>query len=174
MLAFKTHLLTPALWKLYQQVRLNTLQESPDAFGVTYAQEAALSDAQWQARLDLKARAINALPLVTEIAGKPVAIAWAMINDPQPQTTDIYQMWVCPTERGKGLAKSLLEQTKTWAMENGCTQLALAVTTNNQAAVNLYTSFGFVLSGATQPLRAHSKLLVQPMLMPLTNDAVTY
>ena len=88
-----------------------------------------------------------------------------MINDAQPQTADIYQMWVCPTVRGKGLAKSLLEQIKTWAIENRCTQLALAVTTNNQAAVDLYTSFGFAISGAPQPLRAHSKLLVQPMLL---------
>ena len=60
----KIRLLTLQDWRLYKSSRLTSLEDSPDSFGSTYEQEAALSDAEWLARLDLEFRGLEALPLV--------------------------------------------------------------------------------------------------------------
>jgi len=162
-------ILTPENWELYKSARLKSLRESPDSFGSIYDQEAVLSDAEWKSRLDLKFRDVDALPLIAEIEGHPVGIAWAFIHKPNLQVAHIYQMWVSPELRGKGIAKSLLHKIKAWALGRGCSLMALGVTTSNEAAVNLYRTFGFVAAGQLEQLRADSPLLVQPMTMELNS-----
>ncbi|MGE6995244.1 GNAT family N-acetyltransferase [Pseudomonas sp. NPDC047961] len=168
---FEIKILTPETWELYKSARLNSLKESLDSFGSIYNQEAVLSDAEWKSRLDLKSRDIDALPLIAELKGQPVGIAWGFIHKPNLQVAHIYQMWVSPELRGKGIAKSLLLEIKSWALGRGCSLMALGVTTSNEAAVNFYKSFGFVAAGQLEELRADSPLLVQPMTIEL-NSAV--
>lgn len=166
---FEIKILTPENWELYKSVRLKSLRESPDSFGSIYDQEAVLSDAEWKSRLDLKFREIDALPLIAEIEGQPVGIAWGFIHKPNLQVAHIYQMWVSPESRGKGIAKSLLVKIIVWALCRGCSLMALGVTTSNEAAVNLYRTFGFVAAGQLEKLRADSPLLVQPMTIELNS-----
>ncbi|MCG6542768.1 GNAT family N-acetyltransferase [Pseudomonas sp. KSR10] len=162
-------IITPDEWELYKLARLNSLKESPDYFGSIYDQEAVLSDAEWRSRLDLKFRDVDALPLIAELKGQPVGIAWGFIHKPNLQVAHIYQMWVSPELRGKGIAKSLLLKIKTWALGRGCSLMALGVTTSNEAAVNLYKKFGFIAAGQLEELRAGSPLLVQPMTIELNS-----
>ncbi|MFM2484986.1 GNAT family N-acetyltransferase [Celerinatantimonas yamalensis] len=164
-------ILTPEDWELYKTARLNSLKESPDSFGSTYNQEAALLDTEWRSRLDLKFREIDALPLIAEFKGQPVGIAWGCIHKPNLKVAHIYQMWVSPELRGKGIAKSLLLKIEGWALGRRCSLMVLGVTTSNEVAVNLYRSFGFVAAGQLEELRADSPLLVQPMTKEL-NHAV--
>lgn len=171
MSALTIRVLTPNDWPLYKSVRLSALQDSPDAFGSTYRQEATFSDAEWQARLDLQARALNALPLVAEMDGKAVGLAWGLIHTADVETAHLYQMWTSPALRGKGIARSLLNGIKAWAAGRGCKHLMLAVTTSNEAAVGLYRASGFVPTGQLEELRVGSALTVQPMLMALRNTA---
>lgn len=166
---FEIKILTPEHWESYKSVRLNSLKESPDSFGSLYDQEAALSDTQWRSRLDLEFRGIDALPLIAELNGQPVGIAWGFIHKPSQHVAHIYQMWVSPELRGKSIAKSLLLRIKAWALGRGCNLMALGVTTSNEAAVNLYKSFGFVAAGPLEQLRTGSPLLVQPMSIELNN-----
>ncbi|WP_417788021.1 GNAT family N-acetyltransferase [Stutzerimonas xanthomarina] len=168
---FEIKILTPENWELYKLARLNSLRESPDSFGSTHDQEAVLSDSEWQSRLDLKLRDIDALPLVAEMDGQPVGIAWGFIHKPNLQVAHIYQMWISPEFRGKGIAKSLLLKIQAWAIARGCGLMALAVTTSNEAAVNLYRTFGFVAAGPLEELRVDSPLLVQPMVIELNSAA---
>ncbi|MGP9566179.1 GNAT family N-acetyltransferase [Halomonas sp. AOP5-B2-8] len=164
---FEISLLTPEDWVLYKTVRLKSLRDAPNSFGSTYEQEAVLSDAEWQLRLDLQSRALNALPLIVQIGGLPVGLAWGVIHKPDVATAHIYQMWVSPALRGKGIATSLLREIKAWAIGYGCNLLALAVTTGNEGAVSLYKSSGFIATGQLEALRAGSTLCVQPMVMKL-------
>jgi len=168
---FKIKMLTPENWELYKLVRLNSLKESPDSFGSTHDQEKELSDSEWQSRLNLKLRDIDALPLVAQMDGQPVGIAWGFIHKSNLQVAHIYQMWVSPELRGKGIAKSLLLEIQVWAIARGCGLMALAVATSNEAAVNLYRSFGFVAAGPLEELRVDSSLLVQPMVIELNSAA---
>ena len=164
---FKISVLTPRDWVLYKAVRLKSLRDAPDSFGSTYEQEAVLSDAEWQLRLDLQSRALNALPLIVQMGGLPVGLAWGVIHKPDVATAHIYQMWVSPALRGKGIATSLLRKIKAWAIGQGCHLLALAVTTGNEDAVSLYKSSGFIATGQLEALRVGSTLCVQPMVMKL-------
>ncbi len=165
----KIRLLTLQDWRLYKSVRLTSLEDSPDSFGSTFEQEAALSDAEWQARLDLAFRGLEALPLIAELAGQMVGLAWGVIHEPDSKTAHIYQMWVSPSQRGKGIANSLLSEITTWAFHKGCERIALAVTTNNDAAMSLYKSSGYLPAGSLEALRSGSALLVQPMVKRLDN-----
>lgn len=164
---FNIKVLTPEDWALYKSVRLESLKDSPDSFGAIYEQESALSDSDWQARLDLNARGLVAFPLVAEQGGRAVGLAWGVIHAPEVETAHIYQMWVSPAARGKGIAKALLGEIKTWAIDKECDCLALDVTTSNEAAVCLYRSSGFMAMGPPVPLRRDSFLMMQPMEMAL-------
>lgn len=169
MVDVKIRVLTPRDGPLYKAVRLNSLEDSPDAFCSTYEQEAVLSDGEWQTRLDLKLRGLDARPLIAELAGQAVGLAWGVIHEPDSKTAHIYQMWVSPAQRGKGIATSLLSEITTWAFNKGCECIVLAVTTSNESAVSLYTSSGYIPTGSLEELRGGSALLVQPMIKRLEN-----
>ncbi|QPI62568.1 GNAT family N-acetyltransferase [Vreelandella venusta] len=164
---FNIKVVTPEDWALYKSVRLESLKDSADSFGATYQQESTLSDADWRARLDLSARGLVAFPLVAEQGGRAVGLAWGVIHVPEVETAHIYQMWVSPAARGKGIAKALLGKIKTWAIDKECERIALDVTTSNEAAAGLYRSSGFMAMGQPVPLRRDSSLMMQAMLMAL-------
>lgn len=166
----KISILTPKDWERYKCVRLESLNDSPDSFGSTFGEEAALSESEWQSRLDLKSRGLDALPLIAEINGQAVGLAWGVIHAPDREVVHIYQMWVSPASRGKGIAQALLSEIKAWALGHGCNLLALAVTTSNKAAVSLYRSSGFMTKGQPVQLRVGSALRMQPMVMELHCD----
>lgn len=92
-------MLTPDRWPLYKSVRLDALKDAPNSYGSTFEQEAALTDTEWQSRLDLELRNIIALPLVATKNRKAVGLAWGLVNAQAPSITHVYQMWVSPTVR---------------------------------------------------------------------------
>ena len=134
----KSRVLTPQDWQLYKLARLNSLEDAPDSFGSTYEQEVTLSDTEWQTRLDLKWRGLDALPLIAELEGQAVGLAWGVIHEPDTKMAHIYQMWVSPALRGKGIAKSLLYEISTWAVNKGCECIKLAVTTSAEGWFRAY------------------------------------
>lgn len=168
---FKIRTLSLGDWRLYRAVRLSSLKDSPDSFGSTYERETEFSDSEWQSRLEPSSRAKSALPLVAETDGTVVGLAWGLIQEPDIKVAHIYQMWVAPSQRGKGIGKALLNEIEAWARGRGCDLLALDVTTTNEAAVGLYLSSGFVPVGQQGELRAGSTLKVQPMIMELHSAA---
>lgn len=52
---------------------------------------------------------------------------------------------ICVDEenRGKGIGTELLEKTKEFGRENGCTDIYLTVNEENKNAINVYEKFGF-------------------------------
>ncbi len=168
---FRIRTLCPEDWATYKLTRLASLADSPDSFGSTYEREALFPDSEWQSRLEPTERAKNALPLVAECDGIPVGLSWGLIHEPDSNVAHVYQMWVSPEARGKGIAKSFLGRITAWAEARGCESVALSVTTVNDAAVNLYCSAGFVPSGEAEELRKGSALRSQPMVRVLRNAA---
>lgn len=164
---FKLRVLAPENWAEYKSLRLNALKESPDSFGSTYEREAAFSDVEWIERLRANFEGMISLPLVAEIDGDLVGLAWGVIHHSDEKLAHIYKMWVSPEARGKGIAMSFLNELKIWALSNSCTSIELAVTTSNDAAVSLYKICGFKADGVKKQLRAGSELLTQQMVMVL-------
>ena len=154
-------------WKLYKSLRLASLIESPDSFGSTLARETDFSDQEWESRLSALSEPAKILPLVGFIQDCPVGLAWGVLHGAEAREAHIYQMWVSPDSRGKGLGKALLARIVTWANSLQLSSLVLAVTTTNTEAITLYSSFGFLPLGETEPLRDGSELVVQPMQLQI-------
>lgn len=159
-------------WRTYRGLRLQSLADAPDAFGSTLAAEESEPDAFWVERLRDGVSSACQLPLVVEADGEPAGLAWCRYDD-GAQRGLLFQMWVAPRARGRGAGRMLLDAFSTWARARGATELVLNVTCSNDAAVRLYTAFGFVPFGVREPLRPGSDEPVQPMRLPVDPDAHT-
>ena len=155
-------------WGKYKEIRLSSLQDSPDSFGSTYVKEAQFSDDTWRSILDFSGRIKSALPLVVEQDNTPIGLAWGVKHGPNDDGAHLYQMWISPLVRGCGIGRLLIGKIMSWAKENSVNAILLEVTTSNVVAMNFYQSFGFKVYGEANALREGSKLLVQPMKLALT------
>jgi Acetyltransferase (GNAT) family len=88
-------------WRRYRDLRLRARADSPDAFGSTLAAEAGYPDAEWARRLAASADVPVNLPLVAEMRGELVGLAWGRIVTSAPDVAALYQMWVAPAYRGR-------------------------------------------------------------------------
>lgn len=154
-------------WELYRDIRLRSLQESPEAFSSTFNDEFKFTPEKWQERVGVSGRVHSALPLIAEHGGSAVGIAFGVVHSPSDEYGYIYQMWVDPRHRGKGIGKLLLYRIVEWAKDIGICGLELAVSTSNEAALQLYKSAGFAITGKFEPLRIGSTLKVQKMRLGL-------
>lgn len=158
-------------WRLYRDLRLRALADSPDAFGSTLAAEAGRPEAEWARRLASSADARVSLPLVAELSGELIGLAWGRIDASAPDVAALYQMWVAPTHRGRGVGQKLLEAVIAWATAQNAAFLELGVTCGDSPARRLYERAGFKPLGEPQPLRPGSTLLAQLMRLALKNAA---
>ncbi len=155
----------PVEWRTYRSLRLQSVEESPDAFGRTLAEEQQRPDAEWAARLASDPR--YDLPLLAEINGQGAGLAWGRIDASAPDSAHIYQMWVAPGHRGIGTGRMLLEEVIRWAAAAGVRRVDLGVTCGDTHATRLYARAGFEPVGDAAPLRPGSLLLAQPMRLAL-------
>ncbi|WP_444995291.1 GNAT family N-acetyltransferase [Aliikangiella sp. IMCC44359] len=170
MVKLEIKVLTRKDWKTYRELRLQSLQDSPDSFGSTYTSENKYTNEDWVSRLDLKQREILALPLVAELNGTAVGLAWGLARHHNENSAHVYQMWVSPKARGLGVGKLLLEQIINWAKKYRLKAILLSVTTTNFSAIKLYQSAGFQNAGPLEILREGESLMLQPMKLLLNEN----
>jgi GNAT superfamily N-acetyltransferase len=154
-------------WRVYKDLRLHALADSPDAFGSLLATEQQRSDADWESRLESGASSGLDLPLVAEVDGVPAGLAWGRIDRADFSLANLYQMWVAPDYRRNGLGRVLLETVIAWAKEKDVHHLDLGVTYRESPAMRLYQRLGFEATGKPEPLRPGSHLLCQSMRLEL-------
>jgi len=154
-------------WRLYRDLRLRALADSPDAFGGTWATETARPDAEWARRLAPTPDTPSNLPLVAEVRGEPVGLGWGRLDASRPGVAALYQMWVAPTHRGRGVGHTLLEAVIAWATSQHAASLELSVACGDTPARRLYERAGFTPVGDPGPLRPGSTTLAQPMRLAL-------
>jgi len=158
-------------WRVYRDLRLRALADSPDAFGRTLAEEVSRLDAEWVRRLGSSADSETNLPVVAELRGEPIGLAWGRIDTSNLDVAVLTQMWVGPPHRGVGAGHMLLRAVIAWAKGRNVSFLDLGVTCGNSPARRLYERAGFKPMGAPQPLRPGSTLLAQSMRLELRTDA---
>ena len=154
-------------WPAYRALRLRSLAESPDAFYSTLDAESARTPEEWAARLATAAVSGKDCPLVAELDGKPAGLVWAKMDGVNPALVHLYQMWVAPECRGRGVARGLLDTALGWARERNARFVELEVTRGNSAAARLYERAGFRAVNAPVPMRPGSGLMLQPMRLVL-------
>jgi ribosomal protein S18 acetylase RimI-like enzyme len=134
--------LTPDDAATFQELRLFALQENPEAFGSSYAEEADRALEVVAERLgDVRNHAFGAFIDARQLIG--VAILRREQRVKTGHKAFVFGMYVLPEHRRQGVGRALLETVISRATELGVRQVNLSVTHANKAAVRLYESCGF-------------------------------
>lgn len=153
-------------WRLWRELRLEALAESPHAFG------SRLSD--WQGRGDTEQRwrarlADISYNVVAEVSGVPAGMV-SGAPSLLPEQLELISLWVAPFARGKGVGDALLEAVIAWATVCGAPRLALRVVKANLPAVRLYLRHGFFCTAEVRDEDSGTDDLLMALDFPVAED----
>ncbi len=158
--------LKAAEWMDLKRLRITALTESPDSFSPTAASARAHDDDYWRRGAERAAEAANFEMFIVRRNGDGLGLASAHRAD--DGIGHIGAMWVDPVLRGHGVGARLFDTVVAHLRKLGCATIELSVTETNAAAIALYQSRGFVLTGTYEPLREGSPL--KNLFMRWTQD----
>ena len=127
-------------WAAYRTVRLLALQDSPDVFGETHDQEATASEAYWWSQMT------SAQRIAAELDGHLCGVVSVGRFSEEPESADLFGLWVDPSARSSGVAWRLVETAAAIAVTEGIKQMYYWVGTDNGRAIGFATGFGFRLT----------------------------
>lgn len=157
MSAIEVARLTEDDWELWRDLRLRALQESPHAFGSTYARELAFTEQDWRDR----AGAGTGVTVIARRDGEPAGMGGGFRD--RPGWLKVVAMWTDPDHRGRGAGTAVLAHVASWA-EARDLRVHLDVAVANPGARAVYERAGFVATGETRPLRDGSTSLVERLV----------
>lgn len=151
---------------VFKAVRLRALQDTPYAFGSTYATESQFPGSEWlsRARRWNGERGIGYLAMDEDA---PCGIAGAFLDQNDPTRASLVSMWTAPTHRQCGVGRLLVNEILRWAHSRGVRTLLLMVTDVNQPAIRFYGRLGFRRTGVTEPYPNDSAMLELEMSRPI-------
>lgn len=156
------------LIKEFKTVRLRALQDTPFAFGSTYAKESQLSDDDWLKRVN-SWNSNRAVCYIGMDKSEPCGIIAGYFDKADPQKAYVASMWVAPTHRRTGLGTMLMDAVQLWARSNGAGELRLMVTSINSIATAFYVRLGYTFTGNTGPYPNDPALVEYEMVKYLRN-----
>ena len=131
-----------------RSIRLRALQDTPDAFGTTVDEAAALPLKSWTEQL-------ATLPtFIAVIDREDVGIVRFSPDTKRPETGWLISMWVAPEVRRAGVGSRLIDTLIAFASSAGFTRIELDVGDWNTSAISLYASKGFETTGETSAFDA--------------------
>jgi len=142
--AMHLHTVRPDDWESHRDVRLAMLQDAPDAFWFTYADEAVYDEADWRERIE-GAWLVQARDAEGIIGSAGLGSHW---EPERAKTATLFGMYVASRARGRGVGEALVNAVLGEARRLGKSEVVLEVTSSNQAAEALYARCGFVRTGA--------------------------
>ena len=140
-------LLDKSEWALYRDVRLRALEESPDSFSATLADEAERDEQFWRDRMTRSYR------LLAERGAVAQGIVSLGPYEEDPSAAEVFGLYVVPDARGARVAWRLVEAAAALATRQGYMQLYYWVGTDNARAVGFGKNFGFRTTGYRRPSR---------------------
>lgn len=155
-------------WRVYRDLRLIALHDSPAAFASQYEVEAVREDSDWAARVSAAAMPTSVQVLIAFQQTEPCGLVWCKSSAVEPDVVELFQVWVDPAFRGFGAGRALLDAAIAWAVRRGAELVCLGVTIAQSPAMRLYESSGFCPVGEPEPLRPGSMLMSQSMELQLT------
>ena len=160
------HRITPSLASSYKEVRLRALQDTPSAFGSTYARESQFSAADWHQRA-ANLCTPRSIGYLAHHNNDYCGIAVSFLNQQDPQHAELMSMWVAPDHRRTGAGRLLVDAIESWARQCGAHTFQLMVTSSNVAAISFYQRLGFVRTGRTEPYPHDAAILEYEMSKPI-------
>jgi GNAT superfamily N-acetyltransferase len=152
-------------WQALRDIRLAALQDAPDAFASTYAEQAAFTEADWRDRISRGGTFLAYVPEVS--ASEPAGLAGSYLRAERPGTVALISMFVRPQARGHGVGEALIAAVTEWGRARHATTMHLWVTKTNSPARLLYDRCGFSLTGERQPLPSNPAVIEVAMARPI-------
>jgi GNAT superfamily N-acetyltransferase len=128
-------------WAALKAIRLESLVDTPEAYGSTYTASVKFPDRQWRTMADTRACYLASLD------GAVIGMASGGLNDAYPDTRWLFSMYVTSTQRGSAAAASLVDAVAAWAKGEGADELYLHVSKPLVRARAFYAKMGFVETG---------------------------
>lgn len=158
--------ITPRNVSVFKDVRLRALQDTPLAFGSTYADERKLTDADWLNRAT-RWNGERGVGFLAFDGGAPCGIAGSFLVETDPTQAKLISMWTAPTHRQRGVGRLLVHQVLNWARLRHVHTLLLMVTSVNDSAIRFYERLGFTRTGRTEPYPHDSAIIEYEMSLPI-------
>lgn len=151
---------------VFKAARLRALQDSPTAFGSTYADALQLTDIDWQKRAaDCNTDATRGYLAID--AGVVCGMIRSSPDDREANIVWVESMWVAPSHRRCGIGRLLFESLLIWATNKGMRMLKLGVTSNNETAIAFYKQLGFSITDNIGPYQNDPALFEYEMVRVL-------
>ena len=133
-------------WERVRDIRLQSLLDSPHAFGGTYDNEIAFDEARW--RLEFAKQAF----IISSVNGEDAGIMYVEnLAGDFGATCWIGGCWTNPKFRGVGLMRSMFDYLDHEASSRDWLVQGLGVWTDNDSAITAYEKLGFIEMGGPQP-----------------------
>ena len=135
---------------VFKATRLRALQDTPSAFGATYAKESLLTDADWIKRAAKWNGQKGVLYLALD-GRDACGMAGSFQDEADATRAYLISMWTAPAHRRQGVGRLLVDEIFRWGRRCGVRTMLLMVTSNNHRAIAFYERLGFTLTGRTEP-----------------------
>ncbi|WP_237055820.1 GNAT family N-acetyltransferase [Microbulbifer sediminum] len=124
-------------WESLKNIRLESLLDSPGAFGITYQEAKEISKDKWKSIASGKSGlsffiARSDKENVGLVGGVRITGEYELVS-----------MWVRPEKRNNGIGGKLIKELLGHAKSQGFTTVILNVSSENKEAYELYTKLGF-------------------------------
>ncbi len=135
---------------VFKAVRLRALQDSPFAFGSTYAGEAEFTDDEWLRRAE-NWNGVKGAGFLAMDENEACGIVGSFLDESDRTQARLVSMWTAPTHRMLGVGALLVRAAEEWARGAGANTMSLMVTSTNPSAQLFYERLGFAFTGFQQP-----------------------
>src|SRR5690348_16142588 len=123
--------ITPQNALVFKAVRLRALQDTPSAFGSTYARESELIDADWIKRArDLSGE--KSIGYLAMDADGVCGLTLSFLHQADATRAQLISMWTAPTHRRQGTSRLLVNAILNWCRQRAVHTLQLLVTSSNE------------------------------------------
>lgn len=140
----------PEDWRMYRNLWLEALQETPQAFLATYEEEQYTPDEKWQSRIEKVRKAETQVMVFAYREKELIGMMGAYINN-NPKVKHIADVWTAYVKiehRKKGVAKKMMvELLKKVEARPDIKKIKVGSIQSQHLAVNLYKEFGFEMIG---------------------------
>jgi ribosomal protein S18 acetylase RimI-like enzyme len=148
-------------WRELRELRLRALKGDPQAFGSTFAEEAADPESEWIEWAEASEAGERTRTFVAHGEQGWQGIVFTSLLD--DGDAGLFGMWVDPRDRRKGIAAALVDAVVAWARDSQAAGVSLSVAEDNTAAAELFGSSGFVFTGERRPLPSRPEVATLAM-----------
>jgi GNAT superfamily N-acetyltransferase len=152
-------------------MRLEALEDSPEAFSASYDVELVRGDDDWRARAIAGATGPDRATFFAEDADGPVGLVGGYRPEPTSTHIELVSMYVTPRARRQGAGQRLVAAVVDWARHVGANEVRVGVTSGNAPAEELYRSFGFSPNGEARPQPSDPSRTEVRLVLPVTLPA---